>query len=126
MSQLHHVNNGLCPLCQEKLLQAAPKLAEFATKLQANVHDIHVSWTYRGQADQDAAFRRGTSQAQFGQSKHNVLPSLAVDFFRLALTGASWDAGYFTRVLAPEARKAGLVWGGDWAKFKDFSHVEIA
>lgn len=45
----------------------------------ADIRDITVLCGQRGEAEQDAAFARGTSKLQWPKSKHNQTPSLAVD-----------------------------------------------
>lgn len=66
----------------------------------------------------------GTSKAAYGESPHNY--GLAVDLFVIMSTGqASWDKRFFVEVLGPEAKKAGLVWGGDWRSLKDLPHIEL-
>jgi hypothetical protein len=45
----------------------------------ADVHDITVLCGYRGQAEQDAAVARGVSKTAWPRSKHNRVPSDAVD-----------------------------------------------
>jgi peptidoglycan L-alanyl-D-glutamate endopeptidase CwlK len=41
--------------------------------------DFAVTCGHRDQADQDAAYRKGTSKKRWPESKHNRLPSRAVD-----------------------------------------------
>lgn len=43
------------------------------------VTDITVLCGFRGQKEQDIAFANGTSKKRWPDSKHNVIPSLAVD-----------------------------------------------
>lgn len=43
------------------------------------VHDLTVLCGFRGQAEQDDAFARGTSKLRWPKSKHNRTPALAVD-----------------------------------------------
>lgn len=121
-----HTNNGACPKCAEILKDACEQLSVFASSLQKQHPDAHVSCSYRNEADQNHAYSRGHSKARFGESPHNFKPSLAVDFFRLTLAGgASFDRPWFIAVLGPAARGAGLEWGGDWRSFKDYPHVEV-
>jgi peptidoglycan L-alanyl-D-glutamate endopeptidase CwlK len=41
--------------------------------------DLHISCGHRGQADQEKAFREGNSDKHWPDSRHNTLPSTAVD-----------------------------------------------
>lgn len=58
------------------------------------------------------------------QSKHNLLPAQALDFFVELFGKASWDPAQYL-VIGDLAKKAGLVWGGDFS-FRDYGHVEAA
>lgn len=61
------------------------KLAECDERLRLVAHsairtfDFKVLVGYRGEADQEEAFRNGASNAHFGQSAHNTQPSRAFD-----------------------------------------------
>lgn len=121
-----HVNMEACPACEDKLRSVHPDLARWVRILRAAHRDAHVSWGHRGQADQENFFKEGTSKAHFGESAHNTLPSMAVDIFRITQAGgASFDAPWYEQVVAPVAKAAGLVWGGDWKSLKDRPHVEL-
>lgn len=121
-----HVNAAQCPACNDKLKQVHPDLVRWVSILRSTHPDAHVSCGYRGQADQEADFAKGVSRAHFGQSAHNCTPAMAVDLFRLTQSGgASFDAPWYKEVVAPIARGAGLVWGGDWKSIKDMPHVEL-
>lgn len=91
---------------------------------------------HRGQKEQDEAFRMGHSKLKWPASKHNKMPSLAVD---LAPFPIDWnDIGRFihlSEIILDEAKKAGVKvrWGADWnrngkwqdEKFRDWPHFEI-
>ena len=98
----------------------------------------------RGKADQDAAFKAGTSRAKFGQSPHNFSPSLAFDFVPLDNMGNFrndyWNklemfaavANAFTKL--EKTCDVNVVWGADWNdngatvddKFRDYPHIQLA
>lgn len=123
-----HINSGNC----EKCASIFDSYADFHTGLrdwflnfQSQNPEAHISAAGRGKADQEADFEAGRSNAHWGQSPHNF--NAAVDVFKLLQTGASWDRQWFTNVMAPDARGAGFVWGGDWrGKLGDYPHVEVA
>jgi peptidoglycan L-alanyl-D-glutamate endopeptidase CwlK len=89
---------------------------------------------HRSKAEQDKAFADGFSKVQFPNSKHNSLPSMAVD---VAPFPINWkDAEGWEKLgeivwkcwqKLPISERAGyrLVWGGHWKKFKDSPHFEI-
>lgn len=96
-----------CPSCRSPdymvigLVQG--KLSELSEKRLADCHDdlkkivhelvkempIGVICGFRGEAEQNAAFKRGTSKLKFPHSKHNKIPSLAVDIAPLPI---DWEA----------------------------------
>ena len=83
---------------------------------------------YRGENDQNAAFANGNSKLKFPNSKHNQLPSLAVDVAPLPL---DWNnVGAFLKMvqlIKVIANKQGVKirCGADFEKFKDYPHVEL-
>jgi peptidoglycan L-alanyl-D-glutamate endopeptidase CwlK len=124
---MKHRNTPTCPRCEATLRDAAPELQEFARSVRHSDPEAHVSWAYRGKQDQEEALARGTTRAKFGDSPHNYLPALAVDFFRITPNGlAEWNAEWLKARLAIPARASNLVYGGDWKNFKDWPHVEVA
>jgi peptidoglycan L-alanyl-D-glutamate endopeptidase CwlK len=102
--------------------------------------DISILCGHRGKDEQDEAYRTGRSTVQWPRSKHNALPSLAVDIAPyLPDVKIDWTdtaafarlAGYVERV----AHEQGLRtrWGGDWDQDRrtaderliDMPHFEI-
>ncbi len=98
--------------------------------------DCTIIQGHRTQVEQDEKFRQGLSKVQFPNSKHNSVPSLAVDvapypidwndrerftLFAGIVIGIGLSMGYTIR------------WGGDWDqdtqvrdnKFDDLPHFEI-
>lgn len=70
-----------------KLATCQPELRRFAEAVSAGidagecpgVNDLAVLCGYRGEKEQNEAFAKGTSKLKWPNSKHNHLPSLAVD-----------------------------------------------
>jgi len=91
-------------------------------------YDFSVLCGHRGKEDQDAAFNSGNSKLKFPQSKHNKMPSLAVD---IAPYPIDWnnidrfkDLGKIIKRIADE-KGIDLSWGGDWRSFKDYPHFQL-
>ena len=91
-------------------------------------HDCTIICGYRGKNEQNEAFNSGKSNAKFGQSKHNVTPSLAVD---VAPYPIDWNdtlafVMFATRVFI-EAQKQNVKirWGGHFKSTFDAPHYEI-
>ena len=89
---------------------------------------------YRSPERQDELYTRGRSAPgpivtykRGGESKHNTLPSRALDVaFLLADGSVSWSGlllSKFARLM--KAADARVRWGGDWPKFKDRPHFEV-
>ena len=89
---------------------------------------------YRSAAAQDELYTHGRSAPgpvvtykRGGESKHNLLPSRALDVaFLMADGSVSWLGlllSKFARLM--KAADARVHWGGDWPGFKDRPHFEV-
>ena len=100
------------------------------------VYDFSVLCGHRGKAEQDAAYSSRRSKVQWPDSKHNTVPSLAVD---LAPYPIDWTDLPRFRFLAGlilgigHARGIKIRSGGDWdgdgdwtdQSFNDLPHFEL-
>jgi peptidoglycan L-alanyl-D-glutamate endopeptidase CwlK len=98
--------------------------------------DLTVICGHRTRDEQDDAFRRGASTKRWPLSKHNRLPSLAVD---IAPYPVDWKdtarfarlAGYIERIAHEQG--VPIRWGGDWdqdgrttdERLIDMPHLEL-
>lgn len=100
------------------------------------VMDFSVIEGHRGKQAQEAALKAGASKKPWPESKHNTMPSIAVDIAPYPLDWADWQAFYFLAgVMFACAKHYGvrLRWGGDWnlnmdfkdQKFDDLPHFEL-
>lgn len=65
---------------KERLEQCDEKLQLICNELLKQCgFDLTITCGYRNEQDQNWAYVNGKSKAKFGQSKHNTLPSKAVD-----------------------------------------------
>ena len=100
--------------------------------------DFGIVCGHRGKADQDEAVRLGRSKTPWPTSKHNKLPSLAVDVCPWIDGAYAWsDIPAFRAVAAhviATARELGIRirWGGDFNgnglqddRFVDMPHFEL-
>jgi peptidoglycan LD-endopeptidase CwlK len=91
-------------------------------------YDFSVLCGYRGEADQNYAYDNGFSRLKFPKSKHNKMPSRAVD---IAPYPISWhDPVRFVELSKIIKRIANelmipIAWGGDFARFPDMPHYEL-
>jgi peptidoglycan L-alanyl-D-glutamate endopeptidase CwlK len=92
------------------------------------VVDFSVICGHRGKEAQNKAYKDGDSRAKWGESRHNISPSRAVDllpypygyddinqFYQLAgvMKALAFNKGY------------NLKWGGDFEGFFDGAHFEL-
>lgn len=88
--------------------------------------DFKVIYGHRTQVQQDAAYRRGKSKVKWPYSKHNKMPSLAVD---VAPYPIDWeDIDRFvdlsrTILRIADVMKIPILWGGTWGW--DWGHYEL-
>lgn len=107
----------------ERLATCHPKLQELFNEVVKN-YDCSILQGTRSKEEQDEYYRTGRSKVQYPNSKHNSMPSNAVD---VAPYPIDWEntnrfyhfAGYVNGV----AEQLGITlrWGGDWDSDKDFS-----
>lgn len=118
---------------KNKLNSCDPKLIEIVREL-ALTHDFVVCCGHRSKEEQDQAFKSGNSKVKFPNSKHNSLPSKAVDLAPCSKEGRAIDWGNLKafdelanafKAIA-EGKDTQIVWGGDWLSFKDKPHFELS
>ena len=100
--------------------------------------DFSVTCGHRGQADQEKAFSEGNTTVHWPNSKHNSLPSTAVDVAPY-VNGIMWDDYEGFTLLAGIIKgisimmgipiRIGIDWDGDLCvkehSFKDRPHIEL-
>jgi peptidoglycan L-alanyl-D-glutamate endopeptidase CwlK len=123
-----HVYRHLCP-----------ELQILVTRLRDEVMDISLLSGHRDAEEQNALFEVGASTLRWPDSKHNKLPSVAVDIqphpcpeYEPKLWGA---LGYLAGRAYAIAKEEGfhIRWGGDWdgdgdvtdQNFDDLFHIEV-
>lgn len=123
----------LTPASKKKLETCHKDLQEIVEAL-AEQMQIIVVCGHRGEKEQNEAYKNGTSKLKFPKSKHNTMPSLAVDLAPAKTVNGrlqiDWsDTKAFTvmaRAFMRIAESKGIeyVWGGEW-KMADLVHFEI-
>ena len=119
----------------ERLSTCDPRLQEVLGEA-IKYRDFSVLCGHRDEAAQNEAVAKGNSKAPWPTSKHNRLPSLAVD---VAPYPIDWTdagsfallAGYILRI--GDERGVKLRYGGDWngngktkdERFLDLPHIEL-
>jgi len=101
--------------------------------------DVSIVCGYRGEEEQNEAYKNGKSGLQFPQSKHNHSPSSAVDIAPyISGKGIRWNASEVAFMQGRIQEIADYLsipirWGADWDgdgdivehKLKDYVHIEI-
>ncbi len=124
--------DGLHPVVQERTNQLVQQAAQKGII-------IVITDDFRSAADQDRLYEKGRSiegnvvtHAKGGESYHNF--GLAVDFaIKTSSDDVIWDMKFdgngnsiadWTEVVRL-AKELGFEWGGDWANFKDYPHLQM-
>ncbi len=116
-----------------------PRLAKVMDRVLSEVGDMSLISGFRGEQEQNALYVSKRSRAMYPSSKHNQLPSVAVDFQPYPLpkrkeklwAGLAYIAGRAIEIGIEEG--VALRWGGDWNRdgdltdnrFDDLFHLEI-
>ena len=113
----------------ERLDQCDVRLQALCKKmLERSDFDMTVTCGHRGKEEQEKAFKEGKSKAHFGQSKHNSLPSKAVDICPYPI---NWDTNdiRWHKMVALAYDTASLlgfrIKCGAFFSFKDYPHIEL-
>lgn len=120
----------------EKLSTCDSRLQELLHEAIKQSMDFTILCGHRNEVEQNEAFSTGASTKKWPDSKHNTLPSLAVD---IAPWPIRWrDTASFARLVGyveriAEEKKLHIRWGADWnmndrtddEKFIDMPHIEL-
>ena len=102
-------------------------------------YDCTVTCGYRGEEDQNKAYKDGRSKVKYPHGRHNSDPSTAVDVYPYPVSMKNLDRmvhfGGFVLGLA-KSMGINLIWGRDWdsdwflndrntTRFRDYPHFEI-
>jgi hypothetical protein len=121
----------------DKLKTCDPKLQKLFNEV-IKYFDCVIICGYRGKEEQNDAYNRGKSKVQFPNSKHNSLPSKAIDVAPFIDGKISWDSrqcSYFGGLVKGISIMLGIdiIWGGNWSnnnnlnsnKFNDLVHFQL-
>lgn len=79
LGQASRVKLATCHADLRRLVEAVATGVDAGDLATAGVRDLTVVCGYRGQAEQDAAYVAGASRLRWPNSRHNSVPSRAVD-----------------------------------------------
>ena len=92
-----------------------------------------ITCTYRSEDEQKTLYAQGRTKpgaiityadGDSKKSNHNYYPSRAMDFAVMIGGKITWDYKEYN-VVGELAVKHGMVWGGDWERFKDRPHIGL-
>lgn len=123
---------------REQLNTCHPKLVQVLEAAIKKI-DFSVIEGHRGEAEQNRAFAEGKSRLRWPNSKHNKMPSEAVDIWPHPFKPEYWNQievwENLAKVVLECAEELGIKirWGGDWnqngdwrdEKFIDGPHFEL-
>ena len=114
---------------KERLNECDVRLQALCEKmLSRSDFDMTITCGHRTKEEQEKAFKEGKSKAHFGQSKHNSLPSKAVDICPYPV---NWDINdirwhKMVALAYDTARLLGIkIRCGAFFSFKDYPHIEL-
>lgn len=116
-----------------------PRLQRIMDRVLHEVADVSITCGFRGEREQNELFVTKRSRAMWPTSKHNSMPSVAVDFQPYPLPKRKEKIWASLAYIAGRAIEIGieegvaLRWGGDWNRngdltdnrFDDLFHLEI-
>lgn len=109
--------------CDKKLQDLANMM------LSRSTCDLTITCGHRNEKEQEDAFKSGKSHAHFGQSKHNFLPSQAIDIIPYPICWDKKDKRWQETALNAMwcAGKLGfeITWGGSFKSLEDYPHYEL-
>jgi len=90
--------------------------------------DCAILCGHRGEQEQNDAFDKGYSKLRYPHSRHNSMPSKAVDVMPYPI-----DWGNIPRIITfgntvlqiAKSLDIDIDWGGNWQYFKDYPHYEL-
>ena len=115
---------------KDRLATCDKRLQDLANMmLERSPFDLTVTCGYRTEQEQNEAYKNGKSRAKFGQSKHNVFPSKAVDICPYPINWDGKDPRWQEMALNAMwcSGKLGveITWGGSFKSIKDLPHFEM-
>jgi peptidoglycan LD-endopeptidase CwlK len=111
---------------REQLHPVLQKILDRA--IETSPLDFTILCAYRNSEEQQIAYGKGFSNKQFPNSKHNHLPSTAVDIAPYPIV---WEDIKQFQILGCHIMMTAyymgesLRWGGFWCKPKDYPHFEL-
>lgn len=111
----------------KRLATCHPKLQQLFNEVIKEA-DCSVLCGFRNKREQEEAFTSGNSMLNWPKSKHNQVPSLAVDVIPYPIDWRDTPRFIeFAELVKKKAKELGIRirCGADFPKFKDYPHYEL-
>ena len=116
-------SSDLLATCDKRLQDLANSM------LERSDFDLTIIEGYRTKDDQERAFKEGKSKAHYGQSKHNVFPSKAIDITPYPINWDKNDIRWWKMIaLAYEIARIKNIkirCGVFFTGLEDYPHIEL-
>ena len=127
---------GECHVDLQTLMKAA---------IENSPYDFGITWGHRSPVKQNELYQKGRTtdgsivtyvDGYIRKSKHNHMPSLAVDIVAYVNEKVTWEPSIYVEIgthimevaeelFEQEKIVNRIAWGGNWHKFKDWPHFQI-
>ena len=107
--------------------QLHPDLIRICDELE-KIIDFKITCAHRTEEEQNKAFKDGFSKLQYPKSKHNTLPSMAMDLAPLPINYNNIARfHYLAGMVMAIAHNLDIKiqWGGNWKSIVDLPHFEL-
>lgn len=114
----------------DRLATCDKRLQDLANMmLERSPFDLTITFGYRTKDEQEKAYKDGKSRAKFGESKHNVFPSKAIDICPYPINwddkDPRWTEMALNAMWCSGKLNISIKWGGTFKSIKDYPHFEI-
>ena len=117
---------------QDLLATCDKRLQDLANMMLARSEfDLTITDGYRDETAQNWAYVNGKSKAKFGQSKHNVFPSKAIDICPYPIpknwdpNDRKWQEMALNAMWCAGKLGFEITWGGSFKSISDKPHFEL-
>ena len=115
----------------DRLVTCDKRLQDLADMMLArSTFDLTILQGYRTKDEQEEAYKSGKSNARFGESKHNVFPSKAIDIIPVKVNwdASDWKWAYLCALAYDCANDLGIKikCGFFFRSIKDCPHIQLS
>lgn len=121
-----HTPGTVCPGCDKKMIDASPGARAMFYFVKEKHNDVHTSWVFRDEGDQNKFFSQGGSNARWPNSVHNKKPVRCFDMFQIDSNGHAIYDPKFCYQVEKELKEAGFEFinGRKFPGLGDYGHFQ--